>query len=329
MPQTIATFASHSSLQIMHGAKKEGFQTLLICKNKNAEFYQQYSFVDKIVQIERYEDFLEIQHQLPDCIIIPHGSFVSYVGAQNMEKLKVPHYGNRHILKWESDRALCREWLEGAGLLMPKTIENAKAISQLCIVKFDGARGGQGYFLCKNPIEFSQKYAKAGSPPKYTIQEYIVGVPVYAHFFYSVVHKRLELLGFDRRYETNVDAIGRIPAKDQPDDITYTVIGNFPIVVRESLLPQIWDMGKNVVAHSRKIEAPGLWGPFCLELVITKDQTIICFEISARIVAGTNPYVSGSPYSDLLFSEPMSTGRRIAREIKEAQEKKMLKQILG
>jgi hypothetical protein len=41
-------------------------------------------------------------------------------------------------------------------------------------------------------------------------------------------------------------------------------------------------------------------------------------EISARIVAGTNPFIDGSPYSYLNYDEPMSTGRRIAREIKNA-----------
>ncbi|MGQ0637822.1 MAG: DUF1297 domain-containing protein, partial [Nitrososphaerota archaeon] len=40
---------------------------------------------------------------------------------------------------------------------------------------------------------------------------------------------------------------------------------------------------------------------------------------SARIVAGTNLYVDGSPYSTFLYNEPMSMGRRIAREIKEAK----------
>ena len=39
---------------------------------------------------------------------------------------------------------------------------------------------------------------------------------------------------------------------------------------------------------------------------------------STRIVAGTNLFIDGSPYSYLNYSEPMSTGRRIAREIKNA-----------
>ena len=41
-------------------------------------------------------------------------------------------------------------------------------------------------------------------------------------------------------------------------------------------------------------------------------------QVSARIVAGTNLFIDGSPYSYLNYSEPMSTGRRIAREIKNA-----------
>jgi 5-formaminoimidazole-4-carboxamide-1-(beta)-D-ribofuranosyl 5'-monophosphate synthetase len=51
-------------------------------------------------------------------------------------------------------------------------------------------------------------------------------------------------------------------------------------------------------------------------------------EVSARIVAGTSIYTNGSPYSWLTYDEPMSTGRRIAREIKMALKAKKLKDIL-
>jgi 5-formaminoimidazole-4-carboxamide-1-(beta)-D-ribofuranosyl 5'-monophosphate synthetase len=53
------------------------------------------------------------------------------------------------------------------------------------------------------------------------------------------------------------------------------------------------------------------------------------FEISARIVAGTNPFINGSPYTWLRYNEPMSTGRRIARDIKQAIEMDKLDLILG
>jgi 5-formaminoimidazole-4-carboxamide-1-(beta)-D-ribofuranosyl 5'-monophosphate synthetase len=40
------------------------------------------------------------------------------------------------------------------------------------------------------------------------------------------------------------------------------------------------------------------------------------FEISARIVAGTNVGIGVSPYAYLNYGEGMYMGRRIAREIK-------------
>ena len=51
------------------------------------------------------------------------------------------------------------------------------------------------------------------------------------------------------------------------------------------------------------------------------------FEISARIVAGTNPYTFGSPYSEMIQPD-LSTGRRIAQEVKYAAKKGQLEEIL-
>ena len=52
----------------------------------------------------------------------------------------------------------------------------------------------------------------------------------------------------------------------------------------------------------------GMIGPFCLETIVNDDLEFVVFEISSRIVAGTNVHVSGSPYSDLI--EPgVSTGK--------------------
>ena len=139
-------------------------------------------------------------------------------------------------------------------------------------------------------------------------------------------------MGFDKRYESNVDSIGRISARDQMAlpkvDPSYVIVGNMPMVVRESLLPKIFKMGEDVVKQSQKICPPGLFGPFCLETVITPETEIVTFEISARIVAGTNPYVNGSPYTYLKYDEPMSTGRRIAREIKEAIKQNKLDKVI-
>ena len=139
-------------------------------------------------------------------------------------------------------------------------------------------------------------------------------------------------MGMDIRYESNVDSLGRISARDQivlpKIDPSYVIVGNIPVVVRESFLPRLIEMGEDVVKQSKKLAPPGLFGPFCLETILTPEEEIFVFEISARIVAGTNPYIEGSPYTALKYNKPMSTGRRIALEIKNAIKTNQLKKIL-
>jgi 5-formaminoimidazole-4-carboxamide-1-(beta)-D-ribofuranosyl 5'-monophosphate synthetase len=164
------------------------------------------------------------------------------------------------------------------------------------------------------------------------LQEYVLGVNVYPHYFSSIVKKDVEFLGVDRRYESAVDAIGRIPASEQLElgmNPTYTIVGNIPITLRESLLPELMNMGDNVMKKAKELAPPGIIGPFCLETVITDDLKIYTFEISARIVAGTNVGIGTSPYAYLKYGKDMYTGRRIAVEIKEALEKDVLEQILA
>jgi 5-formaminoimidazole-4-carboxamide-1-(beta)-D-ribofuranosyl 5'-monophosphate synthetase len=88
-------------------------------------------------------------------------------------------------------------------------------------------------------------------------------------------------------------------------------------------------MGEKVVKFSKQLVKEGLFGPFCLEGVVDPELNYYVFEISARIVAGTNPFVNGSPYTWLKYNEPMSTGRRIARDIKMAIEGNKIAKILG
>jgi 5-formaminoimidazole-4-carboxamide-1-(beta)-D-ribofuranosyl 5'-monophosphate synthetase len=164
------------------------------------------------------------------------------------------------------------------------------------------------------------------------LQEYVLGVNVYPSYFSSILNGDVELLVMDRRYESAVDSIGRIPAGEQLEiDVnpTYTVVGNFPIVLRESLLPEILRMGDNVQKKARELAPPGIIGPFCLETVITDDLKIFTFEISARIVAGTNVGIGTSPYAYLKYGENMYMGRRIAKELKEAREQNRLLDILA
>ena len=88
-------------------------------------------------------------------------------------------------------------------------------------------------------------------------------------------------------------------------------------------------MGDSVHKKAKELSPPGIIGPFCLETVITDDLKIFTFEISARIVAGTNVGIGTSPYAYLKYGENMYMGRRIAIEVKQAKELKRLQDILA
>ncbi len=322
---TIATLGSHSALQILKGAKDEGFKTLCVCTPSNEKLYRAYKVADEIITISDWKDFPKIDERMSkqNVVVVPHGSFVAYLSLEENKKMKTMYFGNKKVLDWESDRDMQRDWMKQAGLLVPKQFTDAEEIDRPIIVKFPGALGGKGYLFCKDKEEFYKQKDHWKGKPHLTLQEYIIGVPFYIHYFQSPLTGELEIMSMDKRYESNVDALGRIPSHSQKGmggiEPSYTVVGNIPLVLRESLMSRAFEMGERLVETSKKlIGGKGLFGPFCIETVITPDQQIYVIELSARIVAGTNLFIDGSPYSYLKYSEPMSTGRRIAREIKNA-----------
>ncbi len=341
---TIGTLGSHSALNIFKGAKEEGFSTICVCKKETEIVYKRFPLVDQVILVEDFSEILDddVQQKLiaANTILVPHGSFNAYVGTEKIiDKLRVPLFGNRELLNWETNREKQREWLKKAGLKLPKTFKNPDDIYGLVIAKFPGAMGGKGYFLVESPESFHKKardmikrgHLREKDLENIHFQEYVIGVNVYPLYFHSPLNKEVELLGMDRRYESTVDSIGKIPAGEQLQvnvNPTYTVVGNFPIVARESLLPELLRMGENVTLISRKIAPPGIIGPFCLETVITDDLKIYTFEISARIVAGSNVGIGTSPYAYLKYGEGMYMGRRIAREIKNAINNNELEKVV-
>lgn len=330
----IATLGSHSALQILKGAKDEGFKTLVICRRGQEKPYQMFPVADEILLLDDYKDFFSIQTllQQKNAVIIPHASFIAYMGTEMVENITLPYFGNKQVLHWEADRNLQRQWLSDAGLKIPLIYKHPKDIDGSVIVKLHGAKGGKGYFIANSEQDFNIKFAAHNHTEDFVIQEYILGVPIYVHYFYSPLTKELEIMSFDRRFESNVDSLGRISARDQMAldnvDPSYVIVGNLPLVVRESLLPHFIQIGEQVVAKSQELMGKGLFGPFCLEGIVTPNLEYFVFEISARIVAGTNPFIEGSPYTALRYKEPMSTGRRIAREIKIAIETNQLSKVL-
>jgi 5-formaminoimidazole-4-carboxamide-1-(beta)-D-ribofuranosyl 5'-monophosphate synthetase len=296
---------------------------------------------DRILKLAKYTDLLGLAEELrqENVILVPHGSLVEYLGPENYIRIELPIYGNRNVLHWESDRDKQRDWLEAAGIRMPRKVADPKDIQEPVIVKYHGAKGGRGFFIAKSYHDF-KRHIQEGQP--YTIQEFVLGTRYYLHYFHSPIAQEgykvpgagngsLQLLSIDRRDESNIDEMNRLGSLKDMEEIgippTFVVTGNIPMVIRESLLPEVFRMGEAVVKESYK-RFGGLWGPFCLETVVTDKLEFRVFEISARIVAGTNPFVAGSPYSEMV-APGLSTGRRIAQEIKLGAKLGRLSEILS
>ena len=328
---SIATLGSHCALQLLKGAKDEGFKTLLVCEKKRQSLYKRFKFIDELVLVDSFSEVIEERCnsilQKNNSILIPHGTLIAQMSSEQIESIKTPIFGNKNILRWESDRNLKEKLMNESNLPTPKSVPSPDAINGLVIAKRHGAAGGKGYFLASNENEYNKKRDQLikegminGDNDLY-LQEYTSGVLAYLQFFYSPLKNELEFFGVDKRHESNIEGLARIPAENQLNMEKFTsfnVIANSPLVLRESLLDDVYTMGENFVKASARVVPPGMNGPFCIEGVYDENAKFSAFEFSARIVAGTNIFMNGSPYTSLIFDEPMSMGRRIAREIKQA-----------
>lgn len=342
---SIATIGSHSALNIFKGAREEGLRTACICMPGRDHVYRYYDLVDDFIYVDSYAEILnpKIQESLLklNSIVIPHGSFNAYINQDQMERdFRVPIFGNRQLLRWEVSRSKQHFWLKKAGLHVPKVYDSINDVDgALAFIKFEGAKGGKGYFVADSPKTYKRKLkdmvkrkliTKEESQNPY-IQEYITGVSVYPHYFHSPLTGRTELVGFDKRYESSVDGIYRIPVPEQLEkkiNPSFSVVGNFPMVVRESMLNPVIGMGKSIADAAAELAAPGAIGPFCLETIVTDNLDVVAFEISARIVAGCNVNIGWNPYTYLEYDEPMYMGKRIAREVTEARRQKKLTRVI-
>ncbi len=336
----IATLGSHCSLQVLKGAKDENLKTILVCEKKRVKLYQRFPFIDELILVDSFREILDQKCQSilerKDAVLIPHGTLIAQMNSGEIESIKNPIFGNRWILKWESDRHMKEKLMREAHLHTPTSVSDPKDINSLVIVKRQGAAGGKGYFLASSRDDYNAKKSQLVSKgviskdePLY-IQEYAAGVLAYLQFFYSPLKEELEFFGVDQRHESDIESLARMPSEQQLKTNTvpsFNVIGNSPLVLRESLLDEVYRMGENFVDAAKRLVAPGMNGPFCIEGVYDENAKFTSFEFSARIVAGTNIYMDGSPYYSLLFNESMSMGRRIAREIKTAAESNQLDKI--
>ncbi|MGI0054489.1 MAG: DUF1297 domain-containing protein [Thermoplasmata archaeon] len=365
---TLGTVGSHSAIDIADGGATEGFPTLVLAEQGREATYARYfarrpagpgrsarGCVDEVWTYPKFRDLTEpgVQEKMRSrgVLFVPNRAFSSYVPLETIEEeFLVPIVGARAMLRIEerTERENYYTLLEAAGVPTPKAVAEPKAIDRLSIVKLPHAkrRLERGFFTAASPEEYhvkSKKLIELGTIApadlgSARIEEYVLGPVFNFNFFFSPLVPRaegLELLGVDERRESNLDGLVRLPAGQQlelPESARipeYTVVGHGTLTVRESILEEVFRLGERFVDASRERYAPGILGPFCLQTCIDHNGRPVVFDVAVRIGGGTNVHLAlGHPYGNALYHEPMSTGRRIAREVRLALEAGRLAEIV-
>ncbi len=346
----VGVLGSHSALDVCDGAKEEGFKTLVIAEKGREELYTKYfirkeinglqkGVVDENLVVSRFADMMSdtIQDELRsrNTLFIPNRSFVVYTGIDNVEdRFKVPLVGSRDMLRIEErEEEKSYYWLcEQAGIPTPEEYK-AEDIDTLVMVKLPHAkmRLERGFFTAKDRAEYREKSQRliqkgiitADDLANARIERYVIGPVFNFDFFYSPIDDELELLGVDWRFESNLDGMARIPrTQELPEklrDPLMIVVGHASATLRESLLNRVMPIAERFVKFAKEEYSAGIIGPFCLQTIVDENMDFWVYDIATRIGGGTNIHMyGGHPYGNALFRTNMSSGRRLALEIRRA-----------
>jgi len=342
---SVAVLASHSALDVLDGAKDEGLRTIAVAKRGRDRAYREFPVVDRLIVLEDYRDVLKIVDVLKaeEAVFVPNRSFAVYVGYDAIEReFPVPIFGNRFLLRWEERTGPYNYYrlLDEAGIRRPRTFRPDE-VDRPVIVKVPEAerRVERGFFVARDRDDLYKKakrLAEAGvirleDLDYASIEELVLGAHFNANYFYSPLRRRLELHSFDRRIQSNLDGVYRLPAREQLEldpEVRYIEVGHEPATIRESLLEKVFDVGHRFVEAARRLVPPGVIGPFTLQFIVTPQLDLVVYDVAPRIGGGTNAYLGvGGQYSKLYFGKPISMGRRIAMEIREAAQQGRLEEV--
>ncbi len=344
----IGVLGSHSALEVAHGAKKEGFKTVAVCQKGREKTYTKYykNLFDHVILLDKFSDLIKKENQSAimdlNTIFVPNRSFSVYLGYENIEKkFAVPVFGNRYMLKVEERGAGRNQYylLKKAGIRSPIIFKKHKDIDRLVIVKVPEQKRKleRAFFYASSPEEF-EKQARSRIEKGIIseddlsiakIEEFVVGAYFNANFFWSPLTDSLELLGFDRRIQTNLDGLLHLPAKEQLETkvISQNIeVGHMGATIRESQLEKIFEAGEKFVRASLREYPPGMIGLFALQGALTKDKDFCVFDESPRI-PGCPCVEPTSPYMEYKYFDQVGPGRRVAMEIKKAISENRLREI--
>jgi len=335
----IGVLGSHSALEIASGARQEGLQTLIVCQKGREKTYTKHyaNLFDHVIMLDKFRDiikpeFIQKINSL-QVVFVPNRSFSVYAGYENIEeKFAVPLIGNRRMLRTEERNTPRNQHylLQKAGILTPKTFKSPDEIDRLVIVKVSERERSieRAFFYASSPEEYQKKASERIeqgiiSPDALKdaiIEEYVVGAKFNANFFWSPLSDELDLLGFDKRIQTDLDGVLDLPAAEQLELKIPTQnieIGHTGATMRESQLEMIFEAGERFVEVCKIEYPPGMIGLFALQGAVTKDLKFYVFDVSPR-VPGCPCVEPTSPYMKYKYGFEVGPGRRVAMEIKRA-----------
>ena len=344
----IGTLGGHSALDVCRGAKLHGFKTVVVCEKGREKTYEKYyktrngkGIIDEIILVNKFKDIVkkDVQEKLRslNTIFMHNRYFWVYCNFNEIEnKFLVPIFGSRSMLKLEERDVPKNQYyiLQKAGIRIPKIFTSAKKIDRTVIVKVaEAKRSYERAFFFANSYEsylekseelLKKKIISKKDLNKAVIEEYAIGAQVNFNYFYSPISEELELMGTDTRRQTNLDGLIRLPASDQLEALKFVKpklieTGHIAVTVKESLLEKIFAIGEKFVAATKKLNNPGIIGPFALQGAVVADEgkeDIVIFDVSMRIPG--SPGTMFTPYSGYLYHKSLSYGERIAMEINRA-----------
>src|SRR3989344_9577529 len=111
---TIACLGGHSALDVCHGAKKQGFKTLVVAQKGREQTYDRYfrtndkrGCIDDVIVVDQFQDILNPDTQKDlrnrNTIFIHSRYFWVYFDdfAAVEKNFNIPIFGSRHFVKLE------------------------------------------------------------------------------------------------------------------------------------------------------------------------------------------------------------------------------------
>lgn len=346
---TVGVIGSHSALEIAHGVKQEGFKTIVICQEGREKTYTKYyrNLFDHILVLPKFQDMIHQENQEflreKNTIFVPSRSFSVYMGYDNIEEnFRVPLLGNRFMLRSEERIGERNQYylLKKAGIKTPWIFASPQEIDRPAIVKVPEKRRGieRAFFYASSPKEYAARSKERlqsgiidkGDLEEAVIEEYLLGAKFNANYFWSPMTDEIDLLGFDRRIQTDLDGVLDLPAREQLEINASTQnieVGHMGATMRESQLEKIFEAGERFVDVCKREYPPGIIGLFALQGALDKNLDFYVFDVSPRI-PGCPCVEPTSPYMKYRYGKEVGPGRRVAMEMRAALRENRLGELV-